>query len=106
MERAVDVAKPGVHTAQQRRDRAHELVHGDAEQEEREGDPHQGVDHAEHPARGGERGLLTVADGGDHRPGEEERLAEAPVGRVTGGQADAPPDVLGHITNVGVKIIL
>ena len=72
MEGAVEMAKPGVHTGQQRRHRDHDLVHGDAEQEEGEGDPHQGVDHAEHLARGGEWSLLTVAYGGDHSPGEEE----------------------------------
>lgn len=100
------MAQPGVHAGQQGRDGDHDLVHGDAEEEEREGDPHQGVDHAEHPARGRERGLLAVPDGCDHRPREEERLAEAPVGSLTGGQADAPPAVLGHSRDVVIEILL
>ena len=106
VEGTVEMAEPGVQAGQQRRDWDHDLVHGDAEEEEGQGDSHQGVDDAEHPARGGERGLLAIPDGRDHRPGEEEGLAETPVGRVPGGQAHAPPTVSGHIRNVGIKILL
>ena len=100
------MAEPGVQAGQQRRDGDHDLVHGDAEEEEGQGDANQGVDHAEHPARGRERGLLAIPDGGDHRPREEEGLAETPVWRVAGGQTDAPPAIPGHIRNVGIKILL
>ena len=106
VEGTVQMAKPGVQAGEHRRDRDHDLVHGDAEEEEGQGDPDQGIDHAEHPAGGGERSLLTVPDGRDHGPGEEEGLTKAPVWSVTGGQAHPPAAVLGHISNVGIKILL
>ena len=106
VEGTVQMAKPGVQAGEHRRDRDHDLVHGDAEEEEGQGDPDQGIDHAEHPAGGGERGLLAVPDGRDHGSGEEEGLAKAPVGSVTGGQAHPSAAVLGHISNVGIKILL
>ena len=51
---------PVVHDGQQPVDRAHDPLHGDAEQQQREGDPEQRVDHAKHLPRGGQRGLLAV----------------------------------------------
>ena len=54
------MSHPVVHDGQQPVDWAHDPLHGDAEQQQREGDPQQRVDHAEHLPRGGERGLLAV----------------------------------------------
>ena len=105
VEGAVQMAKPGVQARQQRGDRDHDLVHGHAEEEQGQGDPDQGVDHAEHPAGRGERRLLSVTDCRDHGSGEEEGLAEAPVGSVSRGKAHPSATVLGHISNVGIKIL-
>ena len=104
VEGTVQMAKPGVQAGQQRRDWDHDLVHRDAEEEQGQGDADQGVDHAEHPAGCGERRLLAVTDCRDHRPGEEEGLTEAPVGSVSRGKAHPSATVLGHISNVGIKI--
>ena len=60
MEGWVEVSHPVVHDGQQPVDWAHDPLHGDAEQQQREGDPEQRIDHAEHLPRGGERGLLAV----------------------------------------------
>ena len=54
------MSHPVVHDGQQPVDWAHDPLHGDAEQQQRERDPQQRVDHAEHLPRGGERGLLAV----------------------------------------------
>ena len=47
-ERRVKVTQSGVEDVQQEVDGLHQLTHEDTQQEEREGDPNEGVDHAEH----------------------------------------------------------
>ena len=54
------MSHPVVHDGQQPVDWAHDPLHGDAEQQQREGNPEQSVDHAEHLPGGGEWRLLPV----------------------------------------------